>query len=215
MLLALDTSTRIMGVALHNGAQVLAESIWVGGNYHTVELAPEAAMMLRRAGETPEALTAIAVALGPGSYTGLRIGVAFAKGMALAHNLPLVGIPTLDILARSQPRRPEPMLVVIQAGRGRMAGVWYKWGRRGWKAQGEAESFSWVELLKRLDERTFICGEIDAEGRETLSKEPQIELAPPAQCVRRPGFLAELAWEEVRSGKLSDPAAVTPVYLES
>jgi tRNA threonylcarbamoyladenosine biosynthesis protein TsaB len=204
-----------MGVALHNGSQVLAESIWTGGRYHTVELAPEAAMMLRRAGETPETLTAIAVALGPGSYTGLRIGLAFAKGLALAHNLPLVGIPTLDILARSQPRRQEPMLAVIQAGRGRIAGVWYKWGRRGWKAQGEAESFTWVELLKRLEEKTFICGEIDAEGRETLSEEPHIELAPPAQCIRRPGFLAELAWEEMRSGKASDPAAVTPIYLES
>jgi len=213
MLLALDTATRMIGIALHDGSQVLAESVWLGVDHHTIELAPEVALILRRVGSTPASLTGVAVALGPGSYTGLRIGMALAKGLALAHNLPLVGIPTFDILARSQPHRPEPMLAVIRAGRKRIAGMWYKWRHNGWQSQAEAESLTWADVLELLRERTYICGEVDPEGREALSDEPKAVFAPPAQCIRRPSFLAELAWEQMRSGKVSDPAALTLIYL--
>jgi tRNA threonylcarbamoyladenosine biosynthesis protein TsaB len=215
MLLALDTATQTIGVALHDGSQVLAESVWKSGRHHTVALAPETAILLRRVGAQVSSLTAIAVALGPGSYTGLRIGMAFAKGLAMVHSLPIVGVPTMDILASSQPRRSEPLLVVIRAGRGRVAGVWYKWGRLGWKAQGDAESLTWVELLERIEKKTHICGEIDAEGRKALSNLPDAVIAPPAQLLRRPSYLAELAWKVVRKGKLTDPALLKPVYLSS
>jgi tRNA threonylcarbamoyladenosine biosynthesis protein TsaB len=214
VLLALDTATQTIGLGLHDGSQVLAEYSWRGGGYQTVQLAPEVALMLRRAGVSPDALTAVAVALGPGSYTGLRIGLALAKGLALARNLPLVGIPTMEILAQSQPRRSEPMLAVIKAGRGRIAGVWYKWGRRAWRPKGEAEGLTWTEVVARLEEVTYICGELDPEGREVLRGEEMAILAPPALCIRRPSFLAELAWKKVRSGKLPDPAALVPIYLK-
>jgi len=81
MLLALDTATKTMGIALHDGSQVLAESIWSGVGHHTIELAPEVALMLRRIGGTTATLSSIAIAQGPGSYTGLRIGMALAKGL--------------------------------------------------------------------------------------------------------------------------------------
>ena len=214
MLLAIDTATRMTGIALHDGSHVLAESVWLGVDHHTVELAPEVAIMLCRVGGTPTSLTGLAVAQGPGSYTGLRIGMALAKGLALAHNLPLVGIPTFDILARNQPHRPETMLAVIQAGRNRIAGMWYKWGHNGWQSQAEAENLAWADVLERLGERTYVCGEIDSQGREALANKPHVVLAPPAQCIRRPSFLAELAWEQVRSGKVSDPAALSLIYLK-
>jgi len=91
---------------------------------------------MSRVAVEPSALTAVAVAVGPGSYTGLRIGMALAKGLSLSYNLPVVGIPTLDILASPQPPREGPMLAVMQAGRGRVAGGWYKWSRKGWSARG-------------------------------------------------------------------------------
>jgi tRNA threonylcarbamoyladenosine biosynthesis protein TsaB len=139
--------------------------------------------------------------------------MAFAKGLAMVHNLPIVGVPTMDILANSQPRRSEPLLVVIRAGRGRVAGVWYKWGRLGWKAKSDAESMTWSELVERIEKKTYVCGEIDDEGRKELSNLPEAIIAPPAQMLRRPSFLAELAWKVVRRGKLTDPALLKPVYL--
>ena len=121
MLLAIDTATKMLGLALHDGAEVVNESIWFSNNHHTTELAPEVALAFRRAGTSQDQLTAVAVAQGPGSYTGLRIGMALAKGLSLAHNLPIIGIPTLDILAMAQPQREEPLLATLQAGRGRVA----------------------------------------------------------------------------------------------
>src|SRR5256885_646053 len=79
MLLALDTATRLISIALHDGAAVLAESTWQAGAYHTVELAPQVALLLRRGGVEPGQLRGVAVAIGLGSYTGLRIGLGFAK----------------------------------------------------------------------------------------------------------------------------------------
>jgi tRNA threonylcarbamoyladenosine biosynthesis protein TsaB len=214
MLLALDTATKTMGIALHDGSQVLAESIWSGVGHHTIELAPEVALMLRKIGGSTATLSGIAVAQGPGSYTGLRIGMALAKGLALAHNLPLIGIPTLDILVKGQSRRPEPLLAVIQAGRNRIAGMWYNWGHKGWQSKGEVENLTWAKVSERLTERTFICGEIDPKGREVLADEPHAVLAQPAQCVRRPSFLAELAWERLRVGMTVDPNALMLIYLK-
>jgi len=79
MLLALDTSTRMVGLALYNGVQVLSETVWLSRDFHTVELAPAIASMLTRSEIKTTDLSALAVAIGPGSFTGLRIGLAFAK----------------------------------------------------------------------------------------------------------------------------------------
>lgn len=125
MLLAVDTSTQSIGVALYDGVQVLSEIVWVSDRYHTVELAPRVESMMEQSGVSSSDLRVVAVALGPGSFTGLRIGLAFAKGMALAKHLDIIGVPTLDILAASQPLDELPMAAILHAGRGdwQLAGI--------------------------------------------------------------------------------------------
>ncbi len=214
MLLALDTATQMVGLALHDGAEVRAETIWMGGGRQTVELAPEVALALRRQGIDSNELTGLAVALGPGSYTGLRIGIALAKGLALAHQIPLIGVSTFDILARSQPRLDEPMLTLIRAGRGRAAGMWYKWKAQAWQATSEITSLAWSDLPARLQEPAYVVGELDGPMRTMLSELAGIRLATATLCVRRPSCLAEMAWERVRSGDAGDPAKVNPIYLQ-
>lgn len=215
MLLAIDTATRTVGIALHDGHELLAEHLWTSDGHHTVQLAPEIALMLRRAAVSTANLTAVVVAKGPGSYTGLRIGMALAKGLVLAHNLRMVGIPTLDIVAHVQPERLEPMLSVIRAGRGRLAGVWYKWGQMGWEWLDGPENLTWDDIVEDLEEETYICGEIGAEGRAALKDEPLALIATPALSVRRPGVLAELGWQKLRSGEVDDPHTLAPIYLPS
>ncbi|MEO8397708.1 MAG: tRNA (adenosine(37)-N6)-threonylcarbamoyltransferase complex dimerization subunit type 1 TsaB, partial [Chloroflexota bacterium] len=96
-LLAIDTATQFISIALHDGQQMLAEQTWISENHHTVELAPAVRALLINAHLSPAELSGLAVSIGPGSYTGLRIGVALAKGIATAQRIPLVGISTLDI----------------------------------------------------------------------------------------------------------------------
>lgn len=213
MLLAIDTATQSTGVCLADGAQVLAEHIWHSGRYHTVELAPEVAVLLQRNHVALADLEGVAVASGPGSYTGLRIGMALAKGIALAQRIPLVGVPTLDILAAAQPAAESALLAVISAGRGRFGTVWYKWGAQGWKSASKPASWDWDELVAQLDQPVVVCGELDGAQRAKLRKMSQVVLASPAMSVRRPGFLAELASKRLKSGKLLEPAKLVPTYL--
>jgi len=213
MLLALDTATRQISLALHDGVNVIAESTWRTANHHTVELAPNTALMLRRAGVDPGHLRGIAVALGPGSYTGLRIGLGLAKGLALAHNLPLLGVPTFEILMRALAPRDERVITVIQAGRGRVSAAAYRWKKRGWEPEGETRLLEWAALAADIGEPTFVYGEVEARGGEQLRKlKVKVTLASPAQSLRRAGYLAEIGWERLRDWRVDDAHRLAPIY---
>ncbi|HOA23114.1 MAG TPA: tRNA (adenosine(37)-N6)-threonylcarbamoyltransferase complex dimerization subunit type 1 TsaB [Aggregatilineales bacterium] len=216
MILAIDTATRNVSLALHDGHEVIAEMTWRTANHHTVELTPALSDMLRYSGVTPADLTALAVTLGPGSYTGLRIGMSLAKGIALAASppLPLVGIPTLDVVAAAQPHEAERLVAVAQAGRRRINAGLYEWGEAGWQSTGEPFITTWEKLLDRLETTTQVAGEIDAAGAELLAAVPnRVIVASPAQNVRRAGYLAELALRRLQAGAPADAAAIAPVYL--
>ncbi|HVN56327.1 MAG TPA: tRNA (adenosine(37)-N6)-threonylcarbamoyltransferase complex dimerization subunit type 1 TsaB [Anaerolineaceae bacterium] len=219
MLLAIDTSTRWVGLALYSGAAVTGEMVWESQNHHTVEVAPALQTMLKRNGVAQDDLRAIGVALGPGSFTSLRIGLGLAKGLALALNIPVIGIPTLDILVAAQPVRDLPLAAVLQAGRGRLAVAWYKMemlprGHAAWRCHAEPAVMRAEELAQQIHRPTLVCGELSAEERQLLArKRKNVILASPASSVRRPAYLAELAWARWQAGKMDDPISLAPYYL--
>lgn len=216
MLLAVDTSTAQVGLAVYDDGQVVAEYAWRSSQRHTVELAPAVASMLSRSGLTMDNIRALGVALGPGSFTSLRVGLSLVKGLALARHLPIVGIPTLDILAANQPVSKLPLLAAIQAGRSRLAVGWYKSSKHGWQAKGLARVVPVEELVYEIRTPSIVCGEFTAHDRQRLAKdEVNVKLASPAQSVRRPAVLAELAWARWQSGDVDDEAALAPIYLHT
>jgi tRNA threonylcarbamoyladenosine biosynthesis protein TsaB len=221
MLLAVDTSTAQIGLCLYDGVQVAAESIWVSRQHHTVELAPALAELMRRTAVNMADVHAIGVAIGPGSFTALRVGLAFVKGLALARKLPLVGIPTLDVLAAGQPPSKLPLVAVLQAGRGRIAAEWYKQadgilpGGLGWKSLGAAEITTADGLADSIEKPTRVAGELTANERQRLArKKVNVTLASPSLCVRRPSNLAQLAWNRWQEGRVDEAAALAPIYLQ-
>jgi tRNA threonylcarbamoyladenosine biosynthesis protein TsaB len=214
VLLALDTSTKVLGLALYDGTKLVCEVSWVCGDHHTVELAPAIDEAFKRCGLSVSVLQALGVAIGPGSFTGVRIGLALAKGMALAQHLPLVGIPTLDILAASQPVQDIQLAAVLQAGRGRLAVGWYRAETGKWRSQGDAEVLDASSLAERIQQPTRVCGELTLEERTIFwHKRKLVALPSPAQSLRRAGFLAELAWRRWQAGKVDDPVSLAPIYL--
>lgn len=213
VLLAIDTATRMTGLALYDGTSVLAEHMWRGGGHHTTQLAPEIGLMLRRLAMDASELTGVAVALGPGSYTGLRIGMALAKGLALAQEIPLIGVPTLDILVGGQMADGGDLLAVIEAGRSRLAGVWYNKTTRGWEAASEPRAMTTEEVLQGIKGPTTVCGELSVEERRALQSDRRVTVAPPSRCVRRPGILAEMAWDRLGGEDEPDIATLAPTYL--
>ncbi|HMB24349.1 MAG: tRNA (adenosine(37)-N6)-threonylcarbamoyltransferase complex dimerization subunit type 1 TsaB [Chloroflexota bacterium] len=220
MLLAVDTSTAQVGLALYDGSQVVSEYAWRSSQRHTVELAPAVAELLARSSLTMDNVQALGVALGPGSFTSLRVGLSLVKGLALARHLPLVGIPTLDILAAAQAPSRLPLAVAIQAGRGRFALGWYKRSsprdkrsKNGWQAKGPARVVTVQTLIEEITRPVILCGEFTYAERQKLSAEPEIQLVSPAKSVRRPALLAELAWQRWQTGDVDDDATLAPIYL--
>ncbi|MBI1794406.1 MAG: tRNA (adenosine(37)-N6)-threonylcarbamoyltransferase complex dimerization subunit type 1 TsaB [Chloroflexi bacterium] len=214
MLLAVDTSTAQVGLALFNDAQVAAEMIWHSHQHHTVELAPALAELLKRTGIALNDVQALGVAIGPGSFTSLRVGLSFIKGLALARRLPIVGIPTLDILAAVQPASKLPLAAVLEAGRGRIALGWYKFEKHVWQADGDPQVTTVDALADSIDKPTLVAGELSGEERQRLArKKVNVQLAAPSSCVRRPAVLAELAFARWQAGKVNEPASLAPIYL--
>lgn len=214
MLLAVDTSTRQMGLALYDGAQVIGELFWHSRHYHTVELAPAVSDLVTRSGLKMEDIRALGVALGPGSFTSLRVGLSFVKGLALAQHLPVIGVPTLDVVAAAQEIQEVPLAAVLQAGRGRLALAWYAAGETSWISKGPAAVTTANELADIIKKPTIVCGELTADERQRLArKRVNVMLASPGACVRRPAVLAELGWERWQTGDQDDAASLAPIYL--
>lgn len=215
MILAVDTATRWTGLALFDGKTVIAEEGWRGLNTQTVELTPAIGALLHRSDLDAAALKAITVAIGPGSYTSLRVGLAVAKGLSLAHQIPLIGVPTLDIIASSIGLRTGSLLVAVEAGRARVIAGLYRWEeRKGWQPSEKPIIESWETLLFHLENPTTFAGEISPEAAKLIraSKKP-FHLVPAAASVRRAGYLAEMGWKRWRQGQVDDAATLAPDYL--
>jgi len=223
MLLAIDTATRLLGLAVHDGQTLLAEQTWQAPNNHTEVLAPAIELIIQHAGTTLDELTALTVVTGPGSYAGVRIGVALAKGLAAARGLPAVGVTTLDVLAAGQPNYDSTLITVVRAGRGRVIAGRYRWNYARWVPRGEPRLLKWEELFNSIDGRVTIAGEVDANGREAHQNraadapEAHIDFAPVAFSLRRAGFAAQLGNEQLQAGTPADfPAiALTPIYINT
>jgi len=215
MLVAIDTATGYASLALHDGFRVRVEHTWESPRRHTVELLPRLAAALEQLDIGAEHLSGVAVTRGPGSFTGLRVGLSVAKGLALARGLPLVGVPTLDVVAAAQGRDRRPLCVVLQAGRRRICTAAYRWQNGEWRARQKPRLTTWSALAEETTSPTLFCGEVDPAGAETLATLDELAvLLPAATRLRRAGFLAEIAWQRLNRGETDDPATLTPIYLQ-
>lgn len=216
MMLAIDTSTQWMGLVIFDGQQVLYEKVWRTSRRHTVELTPAIQSALKECGLKADALKVVAAALGPGSFTSLRIGLAAAKGLSLALRIPLIGIPSLNITANGQSASTHPLICVLKAGRERLAAQRFLYEENGWKSDGDIFMATASELEEGISSRTLLAGEINAEDRRILERRWRNALiAPPQDNFRRPAILAALAWKRFEIGNFDDPASLAPIYLHT
>jgi tRNA threonylcarbamoyladenosine biosynthesis protein TsaB len=216
MLLAVDTSTKMIGLALMNSQGIQAQSSWYSKNHHTVELSPAIHRILAQCNVTPEELCCLGVALGPGSFTGLRIGLAVVKGLSLALGIPVIGVPTLEIYAQALKVEDEKQLAVfLQAGRGKYAFQWYQPDRKGWKASSEIFVLASDEISEMLQQPCIVSGELTGDDRETIRSEcKHAKLVSTAAAYRYPTYLAEIAWKRWKKGDRTDVNSLAPIYLQ-
>lgn len=203
-LLAIDTSTEQAGLALGNESTLLERS-WAAGRTQTTSVLPAIDHLLHEAGITTAGVEAIAIATGPGTFTGLRVGMSIAKGLVLAQGTPLIGIPTLDIAAASADDAPD-LVALLPAGRGRVV-----WQRYGVQADPDPRNTTVPELIAALEAmpESLVIGEVSPEHRTAIEEaHPHVRWE-----YRRPGVLADLARCRLARDDVDDPVTLEPLYL--
>lgn len=215
MLLAVDTATRYASAALYDERGVISERSWLSQNNHSVEVMPAIADMLWQQQLAPSALVGIAVAKGPGSFTGLRIGMSIAKGLCLALSIPILGIPTLDVTAYAAGDPGGRVVAVVEAGRGRLCLATYHFEGGRPVQEGPMELVEASRWTLRAEEPLLVAGEVSPRLAERLLSGPHsgnIGIRRLAGSLRRAGYLAELAWDRLSEGEVDDLDSLSPIY---
>ena len=211
MLLAIDTSTRYAGVALAAEGQVVSLRSWFSTVNHTSELMPAIAESLRSQGLSAGDLSGIAVALGPGGFSALRVGVSVAKGLAMTAGKPLVGVGTLDLEAYPYLGSGLPVCALLDAGRQEVASAHF--GPDGHRTREDVICPPQA-LSEAVSQATFFCG----EGVQTWSQTIKDCLGALAMVVKpAPGSrlwsLLEMGGQKLAAGEADDIATLQPTYL--
>lgn len=221
-IVAIETSGPVGSVCLAEDGRALAEERFHGAREHGRLLAPSLDVLFERLGwDRRRDVHRIAVSQGPGSYTGLRVGAAFAKGLAYATGAPLVGVPSLDVLAqnalddegfRSAQGHAAHVCVVVDAKRGQVYAARYL--RRGglMVREGDLSLESPAEWVARLPRPVLVLGDGLAHHAAAFAGEG-IRAAPASLWVARAAKVARLAWERRGEGLEKDPAAFSPIYM--
>ena len=214
MELSIDTSTAWGGVAISREGALLAETTWKPGQNHTVELYPNINRLLDIVHARTTDLKAVFVAIGPGSFNGLRAGISAAKGLAFSLDIPLKGVSTLEAEAYPFAFSSLPVCPIHDAGRGEIAAALYR-QQGGWQCLS-AEHLTTVDKLPaEITEKTVFCGEIPAGNKDALiSLMGDKAVIPAAEaCLRRPAMLAALGWMHLQSLGADNLATLQPIYL--
>ena len=207
-LLAVETSTLAGGVALLDGERLVAEYLLDVGIAHSERLVAGVDRVLADARWTPRDLTGLAVAVGPGSFTGLRIAVSTVKGLALALRLPIAAVPTLDAMAAAVPWASLPVCPVLDARKGEVYASRYHWEDGAMRRDWEYEALPPEALALRLAEPTLLVG----DGAAGIAS-AHARLLPPPRRLPSPACVGALGLVRLRSGETVSAAALSPLYL--
>ena len=216
LILAFETSAKAASVALWEGG-LLGESYQNTGLTHSQTLMVMAEDLLKQCGKAPADVTHVAVAAGPGSFTGVRIGVAAAKGFAWGRELPLCGVSTLEAMALTLGVWEGTVCCVMDARRNQVYNALFRAERGSITRIREDRAISLEELGKDLGEipgAIYLVGDGSELTHRTL-KDTVPNLAPPPEHRRhqRASGVALAAARKIEAGEVCDAASLTPNYL--
>jgi tRNA threonylcarbamoyladenosine biosynthesis protein TsaB len=213
MELSIDTASETASVALSEQGALVAEITWRCRRNHTVELLPTIDRLLEQSGAQMCDVEAVFSCTGPGMYTGLRVGIATAKGLAVGLGTPALGVGRLELDAYAHRAFPGSVVAIHRAGRGDLA--WAAYGGERWGEVAPPQLSKPEEMAARLEGPALLVGEVDDALVELVRAGTRFEVrTPPAVAsVRRAAALAELGWTRLTEGEPSDPALLMAVYL--
>lgn len=217
LILAFETSAKAGSVALLENGRLLAENYQNTGLTHSQTLMVMAEDLLKAAGKTVADLTAVAVAEGPGSFTGVRIGVAAAKGMSWGAQLPCCGVSTLEAMALTLGAWDGFVCACMDARRSQVYNAVFAVHGGKLERITPDRAIALADLkeeLKKLEKTIFLVGDGSNLCYNTLIEEvPNLVLPPEHRLHQRASGVALLAAEKIAAGETCDGNALTPNYL--
>ncbi len=215
-ILAVDTSTPAGGVAILDGRTLLVELQVRSAETHAKRLMGSIDDAFRMAGLGIGECDGFAVTRGPGSFTGLRIGISTVKGLAFASGKPVAGVSTLDVLTHQFPWFPDCVCPLLDARKGEVYSALYKYDAdKGWLqlvADCVVEPRPWLEQIQGsclfVGDGTVLYGDLIEE-----IVGPRAKLAPPYMNTPRASVVAALGLEQIASGQAADVALLVPYYI--
>jgi tRNA threonylcarbamoyl adenosine modification protein YeaZ len=209
--LSIDTASAMASIALSSQGRLLAELTWDCGRDHSRQLLPAIDGLVARQGASKEALGAVFVCIGPGSYAGVRAGMSTAKGLAFALEVPLAGVSRLEIEAYAFAAASAPVVAVHRAGRGELAWAAYA-ADPGWRELVPPHLSPPEALAGELPNRALVTGELDDALAAELAQRGH-RVVRGAAALRRAALLAELGWQRLQAERTDDPKSLEPLYL--
>ncbi|QNH53640.1 tRNA (adenosine(37)-N6)-threonylcarbamoyltransferase complex dimerization subunit type 1 TsaB [Selenomonas timonae] len=218
-ILSIDTSSQVSSVAVLSVERVAAEISMQGALTHSETLMPHIEMALRMARVEKSELEGIAVSIGPGSFTGLRIGLASAKMMAYALHIPLIAVPTLEALAHHYICEGVRLVPMMDAQKGNVYAQEFVW-----RMDGDALKLQEIRPLAILPLTEVIAGLENAEQpvillgdamqkKTTLTLPANVRLAPIHARMPRAACVGLAALTRLARGEMDDPVTAAPLYL--
>lgn len=210
-LVAIETSGRIGSVAVARDGTVALEHQFEPGPRHGRDILPAIAGLLERLGLTRTDVDAVGVSLGPGSFTGLRIGASCAKTLAWSLGWALIGVPTMEVLAQNAGEREGFVCPLIDARRKFVYTGIFESREGRWRPVGDLLIGPPAEVATKLPERAFIFGDAIRTYPRTFTAE-RFEIGREELIVGRARHVAALAHERFLAGERRDPLRLVPEY---
>ncbi len=219
-ILAIDTSTMLGGIAVMDELNLIAETRLNVKSTHSERLMTEIEHCLKQSSLKISDIDVFAVAIGPGSFTGLRIGLSTVKGLSYATGKPIVSVPTLDALALNFPYSRYPVCTMLDARKKEVYAALFKWEDNGFtklisEASVNPEEFTRNVLLSADCDKIIFAGEgaviyknkiIEVMGEKAV-------FASPEKTVPSPANVASLGMKKALRGEFSEPVSLAPVYI--
>jgi tRNA threonylcarbamoyladenosine biosynthesis protein TsaB len=210
-LLLLETSHQPGVVALAESGTLVGEVRLDEARRHTRDLVPAAKTLLERAGWTPRELHGVVVSIGPGSYTGLRVGIMSAKTLAYVTGCALIGLETFAAIARQTPAEASRLAVLADGQQDKIYVQHFSRTANGWVADGDLAIRPFAEWVATCSPETWVSGPGLEAFRDRLPLGQPV--AARTDWTPRAESLLALGLAAYHAGRRDDPFAIEPLYL--
>jgi len=216
----LDASTQVASVAMMEDGKLVYEANLTHGLTHSEKLMPLVDAAFTLTGWEPEDIDVYGVVEGPGSFTGLRIGVSAVKGLAQAAGKPVTGVGTLDVLAMNVPHFTGVIAPILDARRGEVYGALFHWHDNKLVRETGDLAIPLTELLEEIEKRgqpALFMGDGMLINQQTIIDRlgDKAHFAPESHRLQRASSAAMLVWERAKAGLVQEAGALTPRYVRS